>query len=215
VAPSQTLPVDYVQQNTHCNNPEHNHISPDRQVDASTCCLPEHTWFFAGQHHEAAGNDVIVRLAVKLMIGEIKDIYSDPEFPQFNGSRKTNRIIRDYLPKCEAALERTDLTPAQRVDLQAAVDDCKTMLASNKADNEETLAIEARMKDILVKIGEIDPPKSPQAHEVILEDLAKGVSDFLWKKYGPTGFSEIADKEGAKAINCITDMLKLLASVLT
>lgn len=215
VAPGQTLPADYVQQNTHCQNPEHNHISPDRQVDASTCCLPEHTWFFAGQHHEAAGNDVIVRLAVKLMIGEIKDIYSDPEFPQFNGSRKTNRIIRDYLPKCEAALERTDLTPAQRVDLQAAVDDCKTMLASNKADNEEAVAIEARMKDILGKIGEIDPPKSPQAHEVILEDLAKGLSDFLWKKYGPTGFSEIADKEGTKAIKGITDMLKLLASVLT
>lgn len=214
VAPGQSLPDDYVQQNTHCSNPDHKHISPDRQVDASTCYLPEHTWFFAGQHHEAAGNDVIVRLAVKLMTGAIKDIYSDPEFPQFNGSRNTKRIVRDYLPKSETALERTDLSPAQRLDLQAAVDDCKTMLASNKADNDEALAIEARMKDILAKIGEIDPPKVPQAHEVILEDLAKGLSDFLWKKYGPTGFSEIADKEGAKVIHSLSDMLKLLAGAL-
>ncbi|NLP48562.1 MAG: hypothetical protein GX345_06420 [Clostridiales bacterium] len=214
VAPGQTLPEDYVQQNTYCDNPQHNHISPDRVVDASTCYLPEHTWFFAGQHHECAGNDVIIRLAAKLMSGDsIKDVHSDPEFPQFNGSRNTKRIVRDYMPRCLSALERNDISASQRMDLEAVVRDCEAMLASNVADNEEALAIEARMRDILVKVGEIDPPKQDQAYEVILEDVSKGLSDFLWNKYGPTGFSEIARIEFDNFWPVAVSLIKMFKSL--
>ena len=42
----ETLPDDYVQQNTHCSDPTHNHISPDRVVDASAGLLPDTTFYF-------------------------------------------------------------------------------------------------------------------------------------------------------------------------
>jgi len=43
----ETLPKDYTQQ-IDCG---HNHISPDRAIDASTCALPEHTWFAYNHPH--------------------------------------------------------------------------------------------------------------------------------------------------------------------
>lgn len=47
----ETLPADYKQQNTVCQDATHNHISADRIIDASTCLLPEQTWFLKNQKH--------------------------------------------------------------------------------------------------------------------------------------------------------------------
>lgn len=47
----ETLPADYKQQNTVCKDATHNHISADRIIDASTCLLPEQTWFLKNQKH--------------------------------------------------------------------------------------------------------------------------------------------------------------------
>lgn len=47
----ETLPDDYKQQNTVCKDVTHNHISADRIIDASTCLLPEQTWFLKNQKH--------------------------------------------------------------------------------------------------------------------------------------------------------------------
>lgn len=47
----ETLPADYKQQNTVCQDVTHNHISADRIIDASTCLLPEQTWFLKNQKH--------------------------------------------------------------------------------------------------------------------------------------------------------------------
>lgn len=47
----ETLPEDYKQQNTVCKDVTHNHISADRIIDASTCLLPEQTWFLKNQKH--------------------------------------------------------------------------------------------------------------------------------------------------------------------
>lgn len=47
----ETLPADYRQQNTVCQDASHNHISADRIIDASTCLLPEQTWFLKNQKH--------------------------------------------------------------------------------------------------------------------------------------------------------------------
>lgn len=37
----------------------HNHISPDRMVDASTCAFPENTWFFKGMDHNTFPDEYI------------------------------------------------------------------------------------------------------------------------------------------------------------
>lgn len=43
-----TLPATYKQAKSKCG---HNHISPDRIIDASTCYFPEFTWFIKNQAH--------------------------------------------------------------------------------------------------------------------------------------------------------------------
>lgn len=48
----ETLPGDYKQQNTVCRE-NHSHISADRIIDASTCLLPENTWFLKNLKHVA------------------------------------------------------------------------------------------------------------------------------------------------------------------
>jgi len=193
-----TFPAGYVQQ----NDPAHNHISPDRTIDASTCCLPDQTWFFAGQHHEIANNDVAVALACTLLATDrITSIYSDPNFPQFNGSRYTKRIINDYIPAVTKALTRTDLTAADRTELQAALDQANAMLASMVADAAQCNAIDARLYNILVKIGVYTAPAAPSFWDTLLEKSLKFTSDKLWENYGPKGYSEIVgDKFAASGI---------------
>ena len=44
----KTLPAGYAQESQACG---HVHISPDRVIDASTCVLPEQTWFVKGHMH--------------------------------------------------------------------------------------------------------------------------------------------------------------------
>lgn len=76
---------DYVQKHTTCTNRTHNHISPSRDVDASCAYLPENTWFIYGQLHGQAWWDPYTRsMLLKLLLtDELRDIYSDPEYPQF------------------------------------------------------------------------------------------------------------------------------------
>ena len=47
----ETLPADYQHKNTFCQDASHNHLSGDRVIDASTCLLPEQTWFLKDLKH--------------------------------------------------------------------------------------------------------------------------------------------------------------------
>ena len=73
------------QSGTVCTDPTHNHLSPSQTVDASTCYLPENTWFVDGQFHGQCDWDPYTEaLMEKLMCtDELPDVYADPAFPQF------------------------------------------------------------------------------------------------------------------------------------
>ena len=75
----------YTPKYTVCDNKSHNHISPSRTVDATCAYLPENTWFINGQYHgQAAYDSYSFTLLLKLLLtDDIKDIYSDPDYPQF------------------------------------------------------------------------------------------------------------------------------------
>lgn len=75
----------YTAKGTVCNDASHNHISPDRTVDASCSYLPENTWFVKGQYHgQAAYDSYTFDLLIKLLLtDELDDIYTDPDYPQF------------------------------------------------------------------------------------------------------------------------------------
>ncbi len=74
-----TLGDDYVQ----AVNDGHNHISPDRQIDASTCFLPEKTWFIKGLFHTYYNDDYENFVYWLLKEGPEVNIHSNPQYPQF------------------------------------------------------------------------------------------------------------------------------------
>lgn len=84
-AHSEQFDDGYVPKCTSCGNKSHNHISPDRTIDASCAYLPENTWFVKGQYHgQAAYDEYTLSLLLKLLLtDELEDIYSDPDYPQF------------------------------------------------------------------------------------------------------------------------------------
>lgn len=85
VALGEALPADYRQQNLHCGDAQHNHIAPDRSLDASCGVLAETTWYFSGMEHEqAADNEQLLQLvAVLLRDDALKTVHQDPAYPQF------------------------------------------------------------------------------------------------------------------------------------
>lgn len=89
------FPDGYKGKGTTCGNAEHNHISPSMEVDASTAYLPENTWFIDGQYHGQYYYEEYTRsLVTKLLLtDEITDIYSDPDYPQFEYSNHAYRTL--------------------------------------------------------------------------------------------------------------------------
>ena len=71
---------------------ENLYISPDRTVDASKGYLPDATWYFKDQYHDAtAYNDTALEIAKRVLSDDdFKDIFSDASLPQF-GVAQDNR----------------------------------------------------------------------------------------------------------------------------
>ncbi len=108
VGPDIKLPDDYKPVYDRCQNKEHNHISPDGTVDLGTAIFPDSTFCFKYQvHDDTAYNDVALSLCKEIIINKkFKDVYSDPRFPQFNGSRDIFRIKYRLLPKVDELLKK-------------------------------------------------------------------------------------------------------------
>ena len=181
----ETLPEDYVQQNTYCSNPDHDHISPDRVVDASTGLLPDTTFYFDNQRHDlTAHNDIILKLAINLLsCDEIKDVYSSPDFPQFNYGRDV-RNINLYLEDARK-LDTSDLSTENKAELKAAIAQAEEVLGRTNGEQGELEAAEKRLKDILVTIGVLEAER--QSNSSFFTDL----SLWLYNNFGTNGFSEM------------------------
>lgn len=76
-----TLPSGYTQQ-ADCG---HNHISPDRVIDASVCTLPERTWFIKNMNHVGCKNhsDYWEMLRTFFAADVQPDVYTYSAYPQF------------------------------------------------------------------------------------------------------------------------------------
>lgn len=75
---STSFPTDYTQ----AKHQETNMISPDRQIDASTCLFPYNTWFIKGLFHSDQPEDYHFKVLTSIAYGDL-DISSDPELPQY------------------------------------------------------------------------------------------------------------------------------------
>ncbi|MBQ7957113.1 MAG: hypothetical protein IJ279_03655 [Clostridia bacterium] len=191
----ETLPADYVAKNPVCTDPTHNHISPDRVVDASTSYLPENTWYVQGLNHERTGrSDSVINFAGALLKDDtIKDVHYNPEkYPQFNGSRTTRDLRNNDIPNAEKALaENTTMTAEQRAELQAALDDCKLMLTETVVDTKGCEARMQRLENALIAVGVYGAPEEPNPANDVLRTIFKWLSDTAYKSWGTKGFSEL------------------------
>ena len=75
----KTLPEGYVQQ----IDDGHNHLSADGKIDASTCALPESTWFINDMLHSTThdGHDEFYEWL--LTSEEQQTVFSNEKYPQF------------------------------------------------------------------------------------------------------------------------------------
>ena len=84
----------YTQANTVCDNPNHYHISPEFDIDASTGFLPDSTWYIRNQGHGMIMHDEYSKnLVHDFLWGDIVDVYSSKEYPQFNMSQNNGEIL--------------------------------------------------------------------------------------------------------------------------
>ncbi len=185
------LPDGYIQQNTHCTVPGHNHISPDGIVDASTGAFPESTFYFYNQDHEGTGrNDVIMKLATELLLfNNLTDVWAMPErFPQFNVGRETKGLRNGLLPQAKQ-VDQSTLSAEDATELQAAIDQCEAMLATTVVVYSEFTDAETRLVNIMIKIGQREAPKEDKVSKYATP-ICKFLSDVLYKYWGPRGFSD-------------------------
>ena len=194
----QQLPADYLA--AHAGS---KYISPDKGVDASTCVLPDNTWFFYNQDHEQAGKNA----ACMNLVGELfttpgfNDINADPvRFPQFNIGSDSKEIRRSLLPDSQKVLAlytagEFDISAEDLTELNAAIAQAEEALKATIGDQAVADAATQRLKNVLIKIGyRAAPPPAVEPDPVkefvtkLLDTLLKAASDLAYEKVGAKGY---------------------------
>ncbi len=199
------LAEDYQQANTYCSDPTHNHIDEGRLVDASTGVLCDTTFYFLNQSHETtARNDVIMRLAVRILTDDsFKDVYSDPDFPQFNFARDSRSVILKY--NLWKDYNTSSLSPELAAEFEAAKAELGAAIESTYMSTEEFDAAADRFDAVIDKITagnkseeeiqqEKEEAKNENTTNLLLKILA-AILEFFNKIiigiFGGKGFSEM------------------------
>ncbi len=178
----ETLPESYTQQNTNCCE-GHNHISPDRTIDASTGFFPESTWFFKAQYHDdVAYNDVALALSKRILTDKsFTSVHSDARFPQFNGTRNIKKIKYELLPKARA-VDRSKLYPGQIAILDEALSKVDEFLDNTfLVDNEGVAEIEKLLCEAVDLVTSDEENSSLEDYELDFseEDMVFDEEDFI------------------------------------
>lgn len=183
----ETLPEGYKQANTNCTNPEHNHISPDGVVDASAGLLPDTTFYFDAQNHEkTARNDIIISLATTLLAtDDIKDVYSTPDYPQFNGARDPRTIKNELLPKAKE-IDPSTLNADDAKELAAAIEEAEAFVNGTVCVAGQEDKIEERLRACLVTAGVYEAEDDEEPSDFMTK-LSLGIN----KIFGTNGFVEM------------------------
>ncbi len=193
VAVDVALPDDYVQANTYCTDPTHNHIDEARLVDASTGILCESTFYFKNQNHEqTARNDVIMRLAVRILTDEsFENVYSDPAYPQFNYARDSRGIIQKY--NLWKDYDTSRMSAEDAAEFAYALAEVEKAINSTCMPTAEFNAAKDRFDAVVYKIvnGTEKQEEEPDFFLSILTKLLKFWSEVMLFFFGGKGFSDI------------------------
>ncbi len=178
----ETLGDNYKAKGTYCNNPDHNHLSPDGVVDATTGLLPCTTWYFKAQAHEQLPeNDVALKLAIRIMTdNNMKDVYSNPAYPQFNEGRLTFNS-RNNIKAWEEA-DKNGISADKVAAIEKAVAKTEALLDETIIDQSAWLAADAELEKALVDAKVIED-ESPSAIEKALTSVLRTLNRTVNKIY--------------------------------
>lgn len=187
------LSENYKQKNTYCTDPSHNHIDEDRLVDASTGLLCETSFYFKGQDHEqTAKNDVIIRLAIRILTDEsFVDVYSDPAFPQFNYARNLKHLS-NLLKRCET-IDPETVPELYRNEYKLALAEAKAAYESTVMPTDEYNDAYVRLDNITYMILNNAAPEEDEPSGIIklITKFFKKLSEFMLRFFGGKGYSDI------------------------
>lgn len=171
-----TLGEDYVAAGTHCNNPEHDHISPDNTVDPTTGLLPCTTWYIKNQDHEKLPhNDVALKLAFDIMTDDnIVDVYSRPDvYPQYNEGRLTNTVKLYFEAWNEA--DKSGYAPEQIAYVEEKIANVEAQLQETIVNTAAWKQAEGELGRALMDVGVIEDT-SPSSFDNTATSLLQGIN---------------------------------------
>lgn len=176
----ETLGENYKAAGTYCNDPTHNHLSPDGVVDATTGLLPCTTWYFKAQAHEQLPqNDVALSLAIHVMAdNNMKDVYSDPAYPQFNEGRLTFNA-RDNIEAWNNA-DKSNISTDKINAVEIAVAKVEALLNETIVDQAAWNAADAELEKALVEAGVIED-EAPGKAELALTSVLRTLNRIINK----------------------------------
>ena len=178
-----TLGEGYEAVGTYCNDPSHNHLSPDGVVDATTGLLPCTTWYFKAQAHEQLPeNDVALGLAIRAMAdNNMKDVYSNPAYPQFNEGRLTYNARNNIIAWNEA--DKSGISAEKTAAVEAGVAKIEALLGETIVDQAAWNEADAELEKALVDAGVIED-EAPTAFENALTAALKKMNQSINKMFG-------------------------------
>ncbi len=116
----ETLPEGYEKAGTVCANPNHYHISPNFDIDASTGVSPDSTWYVSGQGHGMImHDDYTVNLVHDFLWGDVENVFSTKTYPQFNYSSNPNEIVYAKFNNTSAGYHTTKDTALELTNISA------------------------------------------------------------------------------------------------
>ncbi len=182
----ETLGEGYKAVGTYCSNPDHDHLSPDGVVDATTGLLPCTTWYFKGQAHELLPlNDVALKLSIRAMVdNNMVDVYSNPAYPQFNTGRLTGNVTT-YMDEWDNA-NKFFIPARKEAAVESAIAEVEALKNETIVDIDKWTAAEENLEDALVNAWVIKDP-DPGIIENILTVITKTANKGVNKIYEMIG----------------------------
>lgn len=166
-------------------------VSPDMTVDASTCYLPDNTWFIKGMFHAfVVFDDYTMELVMKLLLtDDITDVYSDEKFPQFRDSTSLchsvwahfDNNVSGYVNSDSKKLIVTNVCADSDINVTAVV--CKGLDIKFKVDPTVKLAPGESIE--IEYVGEI-PQVSGKQFDVTVYYLADNLTPAGYRTQGYT-----------------------------
>ena len=134
----ECFPDSYKPAYTVCGNRNHRHLAPSMQIDATSCYLPEHTWFIKDEYHGGYAKDPYGFGLVKTLLFADKrmNVRSDPAYPQFNYSRAPYRSVAADFSGCAPGY----------------IDDDGALVITNLSEDSAVMILDVRMGSVKFRL---------------------------------------------------------------